>query len=219
MLLSFLCFMGGISEAIGWRLESLFLKTFQGFVDCRKDKVVPDFYNPEFGFWVECKNGNWQWGERLKSDQGRRFERISEPIVYFLGLHTYDHARLKLAEKTPGEMRQILGRWMKVPETYIVTDDIVDAVLREESRLNKKGTIRYCMMKRSVIRHIFEDRSFQRFAEHIPSAHEYFGYDRKNFDWTSRDVPVSSVANLTGVVLRKKEDDRVAEYFAKYLAN
>lgn len=205
-------FMSNLNKAIGYTLENVFSKNFPGFDNHADDgEGVPDFYNPKFGFWVECKNGNILWGQRLKSDQEESFKRVSGPIVYFLGLHDYHAATQRLAGKSLNQMKQTLGRWMEIKETYLITDSVINSVLRQESRLNKKGTISYCMLKKSLITHILQDRSFTRFNQRVNSAHEYLEYSPQDF--TLKEFsPFFGNMHLAGIFLEKKQDSPVEAY-------
>lgn len=193
-----------VETSIGNRFERFFAGNFPGFENHTQDKEVPDFYNPEFGFWVETKVGNIAWGVRLKADQKKRFENIHEPIVYYLGLHNFDDAKARLERRSESDRQRMLRRSMQILESYFVTSDIIQKVLDKESRLNGKKTIPYCMMKRHIFRDILRERGFRRFNVRHDSASTYYGYDKADYEMVEFDT-IQKPGNLRGIILPKED--------------
>ncbi len=205
-------FMTDISTGIGARFESCFQAYFPGFESHVDDgKHVPDFHNSLEGFWVETKVGNKRWGPDLKHYQKDRFRDVEEPVVYCLGLHNFDDATIRLAGKTNGQIRRILKRNMKILEVYLITQDVVNAVIDRETRVSEKGR-KYCTMKRPIFRSILSGKPFKRFGEPIISAESYYGYDKNNLKiYRDCDIKQTQVP-IKGIVLDREKDEAVLEY-------
>lgn len=193
-----------LHDAIGQRFEEFFLERLPGFEDHTADNERrPDFYNPQYGFWVETKVGNIGWGVRLKQYQQANFPDIEEEVVYFCGLHDFNQAIARLSGKTKSQRRAILKRDMHIVETYFVDRRIVEKVWEKENRLNEKGTIVYCMMKAHIFRDLILNRSFRRFGQRVANADRYYGLDRTQFSFDSfRDNPAGGF--ITGLMLQRK---------------
>ena len=174
-----------ISDAIGARFEKHFMKTFQGFQDYRLYKTVPDFYNPEFNFWVETKAGNSRWGVRPKEEQIECFQKLKEPVVYCIGLHSFDHAEARLSGKTPLGMERILRNQMEFIELYWVTQKVVAKIWERENRLSENGKQRYCMAKKHILQDILLDRSCKRRNVSVSSARDFYGLNSEDFFFSS----------------------------------
>ena len=97
-----------VSGPVGDRFERYFAEHFPGFESHTKDgENIPDFYNPKFGFWLEAKAGNVGWGVQLKARQ-LRFENLTEPVVYCVGLHSLVGTMEILKRKTYAAAAKIL---------------------------------------------------------------------------------------------------------------
>jgi hypothetical protein len=206
-----------VQRDIGGRFERYLQRHFPGLKSHVSDgEKVPDFFNPQSGFWMEAKVGNIGWGVRLKRYQGENFQGIEQPVIYCLGLHNFDDARKRLKGKKESERRDILRREMNILEVYFITGEIIDAVLEQESRLNGKETIEYCMMKRHICRDIIRDRSFRRHGVLMPTAEGFYGYDRSQFDFYDLSKPrPEEVVPVRGVVLHKIKDRVVTDYLRR----
>ena len=201
------------SGPVGDRFERYFSAHFPGFESHTNDgEGVPDFYNPKFGFWVETKAGHVGWGVRLKAHQ-LRFESLTEPVVYCMGLHELDNVQEMVRGRSDQEAARILGRRMDFSEVYFVTREIVDAVMQRETRISKKDHRIYCSMKKHMFRDLLQNRSFRRHGVSMPTAEGFYGYDRSQFDFYDLSTPrPREIVPVRGVVLSKTKDQVVAEY-------
>lgn len=211
--------MPGIGDLIGERFEDFFMEHFPGFEDRRINKRnesnVPDFYNPQFGFWVETKVGNLLWGVRLKEYQMQSFGKFQEPVVYCLGLHNFNHAQKKLWEKCTNTRKKILQKEMGILEVYFLTQEVIRAVWNADKRLNDKSTIEYCTMKRHTIQDILLNRKCKRQGIKIEHAREYYGLGEE-LEYSS-DINTPPQQLVRGLVLMQTLDDPIKRYLQTFM--
>lgn len=201
-----------VSGPVGERFERYFTAHFPGFEAHTKDgDGVPDFYNPQFGFWVEAKAGNARWGVQLHARQ-LNFDKLREPVVYCMGLHSLSRIENKLNRKSSLAASKLLDEQMEFREIYFMTREVVDAVMKQETRISAETHRIYCSMKRHMFRDILRDRRFRRRGVLAASAQAFYGYDRSQFDVVEISASQDQVIPVRGVFLDKRKDQAVAEY-------
>jgi hypothetical protein len=168
-----------VGKSIGRNFERYLMNRFPDLKYVGdEDKNVPDFWNPRYGFWVEAKAGNEKWGVRIKGYQVRKFREIPEPVVYAAGLHDFCDAKKRLTELTEDERQGCLDKSLNFKEVNFITKDFMTRLWQMEKRRNQKNTISYCMIKKSVINNIFENRWFSRFGRVVsPERYYNFSYE------------------------------------------
>jgi hypothetical protein len=189
---------------IGSEFERFFSQSFPGFINTTADRNVPDFYNLDGNFWVETKVGNLRWGPRIQQYQIKQFKTLKEPVVYALGFHNFDNARLKLTGKTPRQQRTLLERDMQFESVVFMNNKLVSAIWDKDARTSKKEKETYLTLKLSMIRNIVLNRPFKRFGENIVSSADYYGFIHSDFSMVE--------GPCIGKVLHRQEDSRVLRY-------
>ena len=198
-----------IFDSIGTRFENFIQEHFPGLENTTKDMRVPDFFHPK-KLWIEAKVGNQLWGPRIKAYQIRRFKRLEDPLIYALGLHDFNRAKERLEHYSSKERQKILKKEMNINEIYLVSKDIVEKIWNKESRVNGKGTLIYCMIKKAIFRNIIREREFRRGGELIASAQDFYEFNRNEY------VMDEPNGKLWGAILHKKTDSRAIEILQDY---
>jgi len=164
--------MSKVTDGIGDWFEEFVHESYPGLTYTGDDNNVPDFCHIRGidsksvdDFWLEAKVGNVQWGCRIKGYQIDSFDKPEKSIVYVLGMHNFDDANKRLVQLTRGGRRRYLERNAEVLQMNFITNPFMNLLYHNEKRLNAKETMRYCMIKPSVINNIFLDREFTRGAK------------------------------------------------------
>lgn len=211
-------FKGGISQAIGYQFEKFINARIRGLEKINSGGRNPDFYCEEGNFWIEAKVGNHRWGPRIKKYQIENFSDITEPVIYALGFHDFNNAQAILKGKTPGRMRQILGRHMGIMKVNFVSGDLVKKLWKLDHRISEKEGTEYFMAKQSVFHNIWDRRPFSRFKKRIPSAEKYYGFSWDDFHMRKWDTdkcimtPKNEVINY-GFMIHREDENNAIKYF------
>ncbi len=203
-----------VKEIIGRQFEEFFHYQFPEMVDCTKELNVPDFYHPS-GFWVETKVGYKGWGCRVKKYQIDASEEFSAPVVHALGMHNF-YGAMSLPQQTEWGKRRYLEQKMDFTSISIVSGGLMKGIWNKEARLNGRCSIRYCMVKPSLLRNIFLDRSFSRNDVRIESSGEFYGFDRQDYSFMGEITEGKSPLSYC-LMLHKEKDAVISDYFEERL--
>ena len=171
---------------------------------------MPDFDAGEF--FVEAKTGQWRFSVAPKKYQIDSFPTTGKPAVYCLGFHDFEFAGRRLAKKSNRKAREILKNKMNVRAAYFVSNEIIARMFDKESRLNQKGTIFYCALKRRNFEYLIANKQFSRDGK-IVYPDNHYGIRRGQFIFSEPSASISSFPY--GYMLSKKNDKPVIAFLEK----
>jgi len=180
--------MSKVSDSIGLKFERFLDGRFPDLSDTGNSLLVPDFYHPIHGFWLEAKVGNILWGSRIKEYQIDAFSKIKAPVVYALGVHEFHDAYKRLRQKTERGRQAYLDRHMDIPQVCFITNGFMKLLWKKEKRVSVKRGLTYCMIKNSTLNNVFLNREFKRHNQTaLPESYYGFSYDDYDFFETIDD--------------------------------
>jgi len=199
-----------VTRSIGLKFERFLIDKFSSLEDNTPNRKVPDFYCSKERFWIEAKAGNILWGPRLKEYQVIGYtEDLNEHVYHFLGFHNFDRAYNRLVQKTERGRQTYLDKNLDFLEIDIVNPQILKRLYLKERRINEKGSINYCTLKKSVFNNIFENREFKRSGKlFLPEG--YYDFSREDYSFFEE--------NISGVVFRgilRREGDEGIKSFLR----
>lgn len=201
--------MKSIQTLIGDEFEREFSRRFPGFENSTLNERVPDFYNPDYQFWVETKAGNKEWGPRIKKYQIDRFRELDQPTVYALGFHKFDDALKRLNRKSEEKQRKMLEEEMFFDYIFFVNANLIASIWNKDAKVSSTTKEEYLMLKPSVINNIILNRKFERKRREISSAQTYYGFRKR--DLVIID-PRGSNESPVGTILHRRNDAPVLDY-------
>ena len=198
--------MSNISKAVGTRFENFLQEKFPSFIRIDNEgNILPDFYNEKFGFWIEAKSGFKDYGIRPHKYQIVNFD-FREPVIYAIGFHDLPQVMKELQGlKTLNGMIGRLNKKMNFPEVYFVTNSVIKRIWKMEKRVNEKGTIEYCVIKRRFLESIIQNNLFTRNGR-VFCPEEYYGLSKGNF------LLRSAQEENYGFILDEDRDKSVAKF-------
>lgn len=206
--------MSKITGSIGLKFERVVQEIFPDLRAPAKNKMrgvnlFPDFYHPQYGFWIETKTGNIKWGTRIKRGQIESYAEFAS-IIYAMGFHNFDRAYKRLTHKTENGRQNFLDEHMQIQEIHFITQEVMEKLWEKEKRFNKKGTTEYCTLKGSILRNVYENRSFKRNGKKC-TVESFYGFNPEDFLIIPSNGNLESIS--FGAVLNPERD----EAFIKYL--
>jgi hypothetical protein len=201
-----------VMDSLGDRFERFLVRRFKGLhqaKDFLNGNSLPDLYNEEFRFGIEAKAGNITWGVRIKDYQVRDYGSYDVPIVYFLGMHNFHNARDRLEGLDEKYRRKILRKCIKYPEIYFFNQELIGKIWKMENTMNEKDTINYCMVKKSILKHILKNRTLERNGAGFIARDSY---DYNPEEYLMQTEPVLIGRTNYRAALHLEKDKRVIEY-------
>lgn len=195
--------MSDVTTSIGLKFERFTKDLFPELRLSGEELNVPDFYHPSRNFWVEAKVGNILWGVRIKRYQIEAFRDFKSPVIYAVGLHNLDNAYERLVQKTERGRQRCLDNNMGIREVHFITREVMERLWEKEKRMNKKGTIEYCMIKRSTLMNVYLEREFKRDGR-VCSVRDFYGLQMHDL---SVSAPRTDLDSLSfGAILDPRTD-------------
>jgi hypothetical protein len=202
--------MSRVTDSIGLKFERDIKKMFPDFLyqNGNGSNLVPDFYDSDFGFWLEAKTGNRGWGVRIKDYQVEGFSDLDEPTVYLLGFHSFDDANRRLSQKTEAGRQRYLDRSFGIVDYALVSDSMIARLWNADHRIPEKTGNPYFMLKPSILNNLFLRRDFHRFGNKV-NPEEFYGFDYEDYSFFNGGKWRAIIDNADSDVLDWVEEMRV----------